>query len=73
MEGDLVLDRSGCWCMPFCCMLAALQVGLRYRGMDRILCSFFCCLLIFLWRWGVRVRGECILLVWIVGGVLVVE
>jgi hypothetical protein len=27
--------------IPFCCILAALQVGLRYRGMDRVFVCHF--------------------------------
>jgi hypothetical protein len=49
---------NGCWCMPFCCMLAALQVGLRYRGMDRVLCWFFWLLFAVVWWGGGRVRDE---------------
>lgn len=33
---SLTVDAIACWCTPFCCILAALQVGLRYRGMDRV-------------------------------------
>jgi hypothetical protein len=58
--------------MPFCRMLAALQVGLRYRGMDGVLSSFFffCCLLNLVGVWCESLEMDVgILLVWIVGGI----